>query len=194
MMKNNTHLCPFGIQIYPLYMDKNNTSIRQSYHIKMTVLSYRKDKNMWRERIIEAKKAQGISTKTMSERTGGHLPERTITRILNGETEFPRVDTILEMGQCVGLSAQEIFAETNSVVGDHDIAVMQVQLEAQLADKELCDKEVKALEDEIVALKATIGALTAENDILKLKLDHKDEIIRLHNRYTAYIDGLVKNN
>lgn len=147
---------------------------------------------MWRERIIEAKKAQGISTKTMSERTGGHLPERTITRILNGETEFPRVDTILEMGQCVGLSAQEIFAETNSVVGDHDIAVMQVQLEAQLADKELCDKEVKALEDEIVALKATIGALTAENDILKLKLDHKDEIIRLHNRYTAYIDNLMK--
>jgi H2-forming N5,N10-methylenetetrahydromethanopterin dehydrogenase-like enzyme len=111
------------------------------------------------------------------------LPERTITRILNGETEFPRIDTILELGQSVGLTAYEVFAETNSVVGDHDIAVMQVQLEAQLADKELCDKEVKALEDEIVALKATIGALTAENDILRLKLEHKEEIIAIHNYY-----------
>jgi transcriptional regulator with XRE-family HTH domain len=160
----------------------------------MTALSYRKDKNMWRERIIEAKKSQNISPKTMSERTGGHLPERTIIRILNGETEFPRIDTILELGQSVGLTAQEVFAETNSVVSDYDVAVLQVQLEAQAADKKLIDTEIATLQDTIATLNDTIASLTAENDILKLKLDHKDEIIRLHNRYTAYIDGLVKNN
>ena len=66
---------------------------------------------MWRERIIEAKKNLKISTETMSERTL-HIPERTIIRMLNGETANPRVDTILEVGASVGLSPQEIFSET----------------------------------------------------------------------------------
>ena len=39
---------------------------------------------MWREKIIEAKKANNITTKMMSEKV--RLPEQTITRILSGKT------------------------------------------------------------------------------------------------------------
>jgi transcriptional regulator with XRE-family HTH domain len=138
---------------------------------------------MWRERIIEAKKAQGISPKTMSERTGGHLPEKTIIRILNGGTEFPRIDTILELGQSVGLSAYEIFAETNSVISDLDMGRLQVQLEAQQADKEAIIEELEDLQEEIALLRDKVLTLSAENDILKLKLEHKEEIIAIHNYY-----------
>ena len=144
---------------------------------------------MWLERIIEAKKKKGISAKTMSDHTGGHLPERTITRILNGETAFPRIDTILELGQSVGLSAYEIFSETNSVISDLDMGRLQVELEAQMADKEYCIKE---LEDKIASLNDKVVSLTADNDVLRLKLEHKEEIIRLHDRYTTYIDNLIK--
>lgn len=138
---------------------------------------------MWRERILEAKKAKNISTKTMSERTGGHLPERTITRILSGETEFPRIDTILELGQSVGLSAQEVFAETNSIVGDRDLAALQVQLEAHIADKEIIFKQFEDLQGEVGVLRDKIVALTAENDMLRMKLELKEEIIAIHNYY-----------
>ena len=145
---------------------------------------------MWRERIIEAKKSQGISTKTMSERTGGHLPERTITRILNGETEFPRIDTILELGQSVGLSAQEVFAETNSVATDYDLAVMQVKYEAQIADKDHSLQELENLKLENTALCGAIAQLKEEIKLLESKIDLKDEIIRLHNRYISYIESM----
>lgn len=160
---------------------------------------------MWLERIIEAKKKKGISAKTMSDHTGGHLPERTITRILNGETAFPRIDTILELGQCVGLTAQELFAETTTRATDYDMARLQAELEAQMADKEYCIKE---LEDKIASLNDKVVSLTAENDVLRLKLEHKEEIlahkeeilehkekiIRLHNKYTEYIDTLAKKD
>lgn len=153
-------------------------------------MSYRKDTNMWRERIIEAKKAQGISVKTMSERTGGHLPEKTITRILNGGTEFPRIDTILELGQSVGLSAQEVFAETNTVATDYDLAKLQATYEAQMADKDLSLQEMENIETENSALRAIVSELKAEIILLEEKLALKDEIIHLHNRYISYIESM----
>lgn len=135
---------------------------------------------MWLERIIEAKKAQGITPKMMSERIGGHLPERTIARILNGSTEFPRVDTIIELGRSVGLSAQEIFAETNLVVSDHDAAALREQLEAQKAHNEECIEELKEAQTDIALLNDRITHLTYENNMLKKELEHKDEVIALY--------------
>ena len=130
---------------------------------------------MWRERIIEAKKELGISSKTMSERTM-HIPERTITRLLNGETNNPYVDTVLEIGASVGLSPQEIFSETNLVLGNKDLATLQADLDMVNAEKDILVTENKILNDKIVAL-------TAELDLLKNELKHKEEIINLHNFY-----------
>ena len=149
---------------------------------------------MWRERIIEAKKAKKISTKMMSERTGGHLPERTITRILNGETEFPRIDTILELGQAVGLTAQEVFAETNSVVSDYDLALLQAKYEAQIAELKHDLEEVESLRFENSGLYTKVIELKAEIKLLTEKLEMRDEIINLHKKYMAYIEAMKGSN
>ena len=130
---------------------------------------------MWRERIIEAKKALGVSTKTMSERTM-HIPERTIIRLLNGETSNPYVDTVLEVGASVGLSPQEIFSETNLVLGDKDLATLQTDLDIVNAEKDI-------LVTENTILNEKIATLTTEIDLLKKDLEHKEEIINLHNYY-----------
>lgn len=134
---------------------------------------------MWRERIIEAKKALGVSTKFMSERTM-HIPERTIIRLLNGETDNPYVDTVLEVGASVGLSPQEIFSETNLVLGDKDLATLQADLDLVKAERDLLATENSMLNDKVVNLGAEI-------ELLKMKLDHQDEIIKLHNYYQALL-------
>lgn len=130
---------------------------------------------MWRERIIEAKKTLGVSPKTMSERTM-HIPERTIIRLLNGETSNPYVDTVLEVGASVGLSPQEIFSETNLVLGDKDLATLQTDLDIAKAENDTLVAENTMLKDKI-------ARLTTEFDLLKKELEHKDEIINLHNFY-----------
>jgi hypothetical protein len=132
---------------------------------------------MWRERIIETKKAKGITTKMMSERSASHMPVESITRILNAKTEFPRIDTVLELGASVGLSPWELFAETTSLVGDKSLFVLQTEIDA-----------LKAERDALIEEK---GALIAENGVLKNKIDTlrdkvdslKDEIIATHNYY-----------
>ena len=141
---------------------------------------------MWRERIIEAKNALGISTKTMSERTM-HIPERTVVRLLNGETTNPYVDTVLEVGASVGLSPQEIFSETDLILGNKDLATLQADLELSKAENDILVTENTILKDKI-------SALSAELDLLKRELEHKEEIINLHNYYNKALKLITTDN
>lgn len=145
---------------------------------------------MWREKITEAKKAKNITTKMMSEKM--RLPEPTIQRILSGKTATPRIDTVLDLGASVGLSPWELFSETTAVLSDKSHLVMQEELDKANAALSALQAEFAALSAETTDLRVKNVTLQAENDMLQMKLEHKEEIIRLHNRYTAYIDGLNK--
>ena len=145
---------------------------------------------MWLDRIIEAKKENNITTKMMSERV--HIPEPTITRILKGKTEFPRIDTVLMLGEAVGLSAMELFAETTSFLGDKNIVALQEEIDVANATVEALRTEIVALSEENTNLKVKNVALAAENDMIRMKLEHTEEIISLHNYYKGLIDGLAK--
>ena len=140
---------------------------------------------MWREKIIETRKANNITIKMMSERTTSHIPEETITRILKGKTEFPRIDTVLELGESVGLSPWQLFAETTSVLGDKNIAVQQEEIERLNADIEVFRTKNDILETKV-------STLTTELEILKRELQHKEELLALHNHYQTYINQLIK--
>ena len=140
---------------------------------------------MWNERIIEAKKAQNITPKIMSDRTHGHLPERTITRILSGETPNPRIDTIIELGAAVGLTPQELFADTNIVAATTNL--VEIQENANVVEAE---RDLTIAENEM--LKSKVSALTTEIELLKKELQHKDELLALHNYYKSVINGMTK--
>lgn len=139
---------------------------------------------MWRERIIEAKQKLGVSTKTMSDRTM-HIPERTIIRLLNGETDNPYVDTVLEVGASVGLTPQEIFSESNLVLGDKDLSTLQSELEIVKAERDLLVTQNTILNDKVVTQ-------DKELELLKKDLAHKEELLALHNYYKTHIENLIK--
>lgn len=116
---------------------------------------------MWRDKIIEQKSQKNISTKTIAERA--KMSEKTVARILKGETLFPSVDTVLDIGAAVGLSERELFSESNLVVTNEDLVSLQSEL-AALMDK--CDR-----------LTAENVSLTDENDRLRTQLAHKEELL-----------------
>ena len=140
---------------------------------------------MWNERILEVKKSQNITPKIISERTGGHLPERTISRILSGETPNPRIDTIIELGGAVGLTPQELFADTNAVAATNELVEIKDSVGMVEAERDL-----NIVENEM--LKAKNAALTTEIELLKKEIQHKDELLALHNYYKSVISGMTK--
>ena len=145
---------------------------------------------MWREKIIEAKKANNITTKMMSEKV--RLPEQTITRILSGKTATPRIDTVLDLGASVGLSPTDLFSDTTAVLSDKNLSLLQEELDKANAALTALQAEFASLSEETTELKVKHVTLQAENDILKMKLEHKEEIIALHNFYKSIMGGLSK--
>jgi transcriptional regulator with XRE-family HTH domain len=139
---------------------------------------------MWNERIIEAKKAKGMSTKAMSEKTLGHLPERTITRILSGETPNPRIDTIIELGAAVGLTPQELFADTNAIAATETLVEVKETLAEVKENAEVVEAEKGIAIAELEMLRAKAAAQEKEIALLKEKLQHKEELLAVYNYFT----------
>lgn len=129
---------------------------------------------MWLDRLKELKKEKGVSTKWIAEET--NLPERTVNRIFSGDTDNPYVDTLHRIVSVLGGSLDSILADSKMVVGESNLSTLQTEVDRLTG-------ELAILNAENAVLKDKVSSLTAEADLLRLKLEHKDEIIALHNYY-----------
>jgi predicted transcriptional regulator len=129
---------------------------------------------MWLDSLKELKKSSGMSTKQIADAT--KIPESTVKRIFAGDTDDPRLSTIRCIVIALGGSLDHILADTNAVISTDSI--VDVKEAAGVAEAE---RDLMAAENAI--LKDKVSALTAENDMLKMQLKHKEEIIAIHNYY-----------
>ncbi len=131
---------------------------------------------MWLDNLKELRKEKGNPPfKKIAEDT--NLPERTIARIFAGDTNNPYVSTLDLIVKALGGSLDEIFSDTKVVVGNEKLATLQDDLGIVKAENDILVAENTLLKDKV-------ACLTAENDLLKKELEHKEEIINLHNFYT----------
>jgi transcriptional regulator with XRE-family HTH domain len=130
---------------------------------------------MWLDNLKELKKKAGMSAKQIADKTS--LPERTVTRIFSGDTDNPYVDTLHRIVTVLGGSLDDILADTKVVVGEKNLVVLQENVEVVTAERDLITAENAILKDKV-------ATLTAEIEMLKMQLMHKEEIIAIHNYYT----------
>lgn len=129
---------------------------------------------MWLDNLKELKKKAGMSAKQIAEKT--NLPERTVSRIFSGDTDNPYMDTLRRIVAVLGGSLDDLFAESKMMVTNTDLIALQAEYDKLAAD-------FANLQAENVSLKDKNVALEVENDRLRLTLEHKEEIISLHNYY-----------
>ena len=122
---------------------------------------------MWLDKLKDLKKRSGMSTKTIAEKT--NMSERTITRIFSGETYAPGIDKLRDIVYAMGGSLDDILDESDFRVPTPEAQALKSTI------NDLTAENVR-LKDEIVTLKV-------ELDRLRLTLEHKEEIIALHNYY-----------
>ena len=129
---------------------------------------------MWLDNLKELKKKTGMSAKQIADKT--NLPERTVSRIFSGDTDNPYVDTLHRIVTVLGGSLDDILADTKVVVGEENLVTLQENVEVVTAERDLITAENAILKDKV-------ATLSAENEMLKMQLKHKEEIIALHNYY-----------
>lgn len=136
---------------------------------------------MWLHNLQELKKRSGKTTKQLAIET--KLPERTLNRIFTGETEHPQIDTLYLVVTALGGTLNDIFADTNVVVATETLVEVKESAEVIEAERDLVLAELEML-------RAKTAAQEAEILLLKERLQHKEEIIALHN----YYNKLIPNN
>lgn len=138
---------------------------------------------MWLDNLKELKKKTGMSPKQIADKS--KLPERTVIRILSGETDHPRVDTLGLIVDAMGVTLRDIFADTNVIVATETLT--EVKEVAEIVEAE---RDEVAIKNEM--LEAKVNALTMEIELLKSQLQHKDELLSVHKQYLAIIKSNIK--
>lgn len=135
---------------------------------------------MWLDKLRELRKMSGKTNKYLAEQM--HRSERTIGRFFSGEADLG-IDELQKMVDLMGGSLEDILNESNFKLPTPEIeALKKENTSLTMAIEEMTAKET-LINAEITVLKDKIVSLTAENDLLRLKLEHKEEIIALHNYY-----------
>lgn len=129
---------------------------------------------MWLDNLKELKKEKGMSAKQIADKT--NLPERTVNRILSGDTDNPYVDTLHRIVTVLGGSLDDILADTKVVVATESL--VEVKKNANVVEAE---RDLILVENEM--LKTKNAALSTEIELLKKELQHKEELLALHNYY-----------
>ena len=129
---------------------------------------------MWLDNLKELKKKTGMSSKQIAEMT--HLPERTVSRIFAGESDHPYADTLDRIVKALGYDLGHIFADTEVIVASPKLVEIKDTVDVVEAERNLT-----LVENEM--LKAKVAAMATEIELLKRELQHKDEIIAIHNYY-----------
>ena len=139
---------------------------------------------MWLEIIREKRAELGYSYKYIAEES--KTAERTVTRIFSNETKYPSVDTLYRIASVLDLTLDELFADSKSVIGNKNYVALQEENVNLTNEVERLNAELVLVRAENSVNKDKIGTLSAENEILRLKLEHKEEIIALHNYYIKH--------
>ena len=138
---------------------------------------------MWLENLKELKKKTGMSVKQIAEKS--KLPERTVARIISGESDHPRIETIGLIVDAMGCTLRDIFADTNVIVATETL--VEVKEVAEVVEAERDEVTIK---NEM--LEAKITSLNMEIELLKNDLQHKEELLSVHKQYLAIIKSNIR--
>jgi transcriptional regulator with XRE-family HTH domain len=125
---------------------------------------------MWLDKLKNLKKQSGMTTKQIADKA--KMAERTVTRIINGETYAPGIDKLRDIVYAMGGSLDDILDES-------DFKLPTPEAQALKTENITLQNAVNDLTAENVTLKDKIVALEVELDRLRLTLEHKEEIISL---------------
>lgn len=138
---------------------------------------------MWLDNLKELKRKTGMSPKQIADKT--NLPERTVIRIFSGDTDNPYVDTLHRIVTVLGGSLDDILADTKAVVASESVVELKENVDVTAAERDLI-----AVENDM--LKAKVASQATEIELLKKELNHKEELLAVHNYYKTHFEQLMK--
>ena len=144
-------------------------------------------------------KEMDVDDKWLMGKTG--LSRSTVERITSGKKESFSTASLARVCYVLELSTDEVLSEANMILGGHrykDIVDANEKLKNDMAhlvancaeekaaiqsDLDQARAEIELIKAQLTASDVKYAALAAENELLRVKLELKDEIIATHKYY-----------
>lgn len=140
---------------------------------------------MWLDNLKELKKEKNLSAKRLAELS--NLPEKTVTRILSGQTLNPYMDTLDRLAAALGCSLGDILAGTKAVVGDTSLTEMQAKIDELTAKNEELTAQLElSIKDNAIQVDK-VSVLTKELELTNLKLMYTEKLLATHDYYNKLV-------
>ena len=130
----------------------------------------------WRVKLREIRAAKNLTNEKIAARTG-ILSADTVGNVFNGESRFPRMDTIQLILDALGVEWHDVFGKTDAFIGGSSMKELQQRFDIVSKDR---DDLIIILEDEKkknAELSARIVELENKVKMLELTVELKDEVI-----------------
>lgn len=123
----------------------------------------------------------GWNRHTLAEKS--NLPYDTVKRIVSGKTLNPTIDTLDRIANAMGCSILDFLTDTRTVVGSKTMAELQDEIDTLKTTSEMIVAERDLLLAKNAILEEKVSTLSSENDLLKMEIRHKEELLAVHNYY-----------
>lgn len=135
----------------------------------------------WLINLIDLKNKAELTVKQISEME--NLAEKSVSNVFLGKSKNPGVDLIRRIIHALGGSWREIFGESDAVIGSHDLATLQAEVDRLTQENELLTSSLNIANLDLSVQKDKLLVLENENSILKLKLEYEEKLNAVHNFY-----------
>ena len=112
-----------------------------------------------------------------------NMAERTVSRIIAGETSSPGVEPVRKIVHACGGSWSEVFAESGAVIGGQNLIALQEEITRLTDEVALLTSSLNMANLELTIQKDKVSALEAENKLLCLKLEYEEKLNAVHSFY-----------
>jgi transcriptional regulator with XRE-family HTH domain len=118
-------------------------------------------------------------------------PLSTVKNIFSGKSE-PLASTLHRISKALNVPLEALLADANVVLSSTSIIAVQETLEEvkETANVMEAERDITKIENE--RLKVENARLTTEIELLKKELQHKEELLALHNYYKMHIELMAK--
>ena len=140
---------------------------------------------MWHENLLDIINKSGLTKQQIAER--GNLPYETVKRVISGVTNNPYIETLDRFAIALDCTLSDILVGTKAVVGNEKMPQMQEEIDALTEENTTLTAEKEVLVAQNTILEDKVKTLSAEIDLLKMQLTHKEELLAIHNYYITQL-------
>lgn len=140
---------------------------------------------MWLDNLKELKKEKNLSCKRLAELS--NLPEKTVNRILSGQTANPYLDTLDRLAIALDSTIGDILAGTKAVVGDTSLAEMQAKIDELTAKNEELTAQLELVTKDYAIQIEKVNVLNKDLELTNLKLMYTEKLLATHDYYNKLV-------